>query len=142
MVETLLDTTGRQRNTDALRVISAEILTRETPASVEPPTLFGRAIDFMEGNAHRDISLTDIAEVVYITPRALQYMFRKHRDCTPTEYLRLVRLRHVHTELVAGARATTTVGEIVKSRGFAHLGRFAVYYRERYGRSPHDTLRG
>jgi len=66
----------------------------------------------------------------------------KHRDCTPSEYLRRVRLHYAHLELVDGNRATTTVGEVARRWGFGNLGRFAVLYRQTYGRSPHVTLRG
>lgn len=106
------------------------------------PVLLRRAIAFIEDNAYRDISVADIAQDVYVTPRALQYMFRKHSDCTPMEYLRRVRLHHAHLELIAGDRMSTTVGQIAARWGFGHLGRFAVYYREHYGQSPHLTLRG
>ncbi len=74
-------------------------------------------------------------------PRAIQLMFRRHRDCTPMEYLRRVRLHHAHQELLAAERAHTTVAQIAASWGFAHTGRFAVYYRQVYGQSPHSTLR-
>ena len=106
------------------------------------PSLLRRAIGFIDDNAHRDISVVDIAESIYVTPRALQYMFRKHRDCTPMEYLRRVRLHHAHLELIAADRLRTTVGQVAARWGFGHLGRFAVYYRTQYGQSPHVTLRG
>ncbi|MCG7597671.1 helix-turn-helix transcriptional regulator [Mycobacterium sp. PSTR-4-N] len=105
------------------------------------PTLLRRAIAYIDSNAQRDISMVDIANAVYVTPRALQYMFRKHCHCTPTEYLRRVRLSHAHAELAAGDRSTTRVAEIALRWGFSHSGRFAVYYREQYGESPHATLR-
>jgi transcriptional regulator GlxA family with amidase domain len=68
-------------------------------------------------------------------------MFRKHLECTPTDYLRRVRLHNAHQDLLAGSRATTTVAEVARRWGFGHLGRFAVHYREHYGQSPHLSLR-
>jgi len=105
------------------------------------PVLLRRAISFIDDNAANDISLVDIAQAVYISPRALQYMFRKHRDCTPTEYLRRARLHHAHLDLVAGNRRDTTVGQVAARWGFGHLGRFAIAYRQQYGESAHQTLR-
>jgi AraC-like DNA-binding protein len=105
------------------------------------PVLLTRAIAYIEDHAHLGISSADIARAVYVTPRALQLMFRKHRDCTPTEYLRRVRLHHAHLDLVSADRLSTTVGTVARRWGFGHVGRFAVYYRQHYGRSPHDTLR-
>jgi len=105
------------------------------------PVLLRRAITFIDDNAHNDISLVDIARAACITPRALQYMFRKHRDCTPTEYLRRVRLHHAHLELLEASSETCTVSAVAARWGFAHLGRFAASYRSEYGESPQVTLR-
>jgi AraC-like DNA-binding protein len=105
------------------------------------PLLLRRATAFIDENAHRDISLADMAGAACVTPRALQYMFRKHRGCTPTEYLRRVRLHHAHLDLVAGSIGTCTVSAVAAQWGFAHLGRFAAFYRGEYGESPQVTLR-
>jgi AraC-like DNA-binding protein len=105
------------------------------------PALLRRAIAFIEEHAAEDIGVADVASAVYVTPRALQYMFKRHLDSTPMAYLRRVRLDHVHRDLVAGDRWTTTVTAAAARWGFAHTGRFAVLYRETYGQSPHVTLR-
>ncbi|GFG63066.1 hypothetical protein MKUB_05560 [Mycobacterium kubicae] len=105
------------------------------------PVLLRRAMAYIDENARIDISLGDIADHIYVTPRALQYMFRQHLDCTPMEYLRRIRLDQAHRELAASNRAHGTVKQIANRWGFAHVGRFAVYYRETYGQSPHATLR-
>lgn len=106
------------------------------------PALLRRAVEFIESNAAADIAIADIAEAVHVTPRAVQYMFRRHLDTTPTQYMRRVRLHHAHQDLVAGDRQQDTVTAIAAKWGFAHTGRFAVQYRQAYGRSPHATLRG
>jgi AraC-like DNA-binding protein len=105
------------------------------------PTLLRRAIEFIDANAANDISLANVAEAVHVTPRAVQYMFRRNLDMTPLQYLRRLRLHHAHQELVAGDRMRQTVTEIAARWGFMHTGRFAVLYRETYGQSPHTTLR-
>ncbi|WP_111508745.1 helix-turn-helix transcriptional regulator [Mycobacterium kyogaense] len=120
---------------------TAHLETTATDRNDSTPTLLRRAIAFIEDNAERDISMVDIANAVYVTPRALQYMFRKHCHCTPTEYLRRARLSHAHADLVAGDRSMVRVAEVAARWGFSHSGRFAVYYREQYGESPHSTLR-
>ncbi len=85
--------------------------------------------------------MADIAAAVYVTPRTVQYMFRRHLATTPSAYLREVRLRRAHEELVAGDKSLTTVAATSARWGFAHTGRFAVLYRAAYGESPHETLR-
>ncbi|WP_246231084.1 helix-turn-helix domain-containing protein [Mycolicibacterium sediminis] len=105
------------------------------------PALVRRAVGYIEEHASDDIGVVDIAAAVYVTPRALQYMFRRHLDTTPMAYLRRVRLDHVHRALREGTRDADTVTAIAARWGFAHTGRFAVLYRETFGQSPHVTLR-
>jgi AraC-like DNA-binding protein len=106
------------------------------------PVLLRRAMEYMNANATSDIGLAEIAEAVHVTPRAVQYMFRRHLETTPMQYLRRLRLHYAHLELLAGDRMHNTVTDIAARWGFAHTGRFAVLYRQTYGRSPHTTLRG
>ena len=104
------------------------------------PALLRRAIAYIDDNAHTDICLTEVAAAIGLSPRATQYMFRNHRDCTPMEYVRRVRLQHAHEDLAASDGRQTSVGHIARRWGFGHLGRFATSYREAYGCSPHITL--
>ncbi|MFF9641795.1 helix-turn-helix transcriptional regulator [Kitasatospora aureofaciens] len=105
------------------------------------PATLRRAIAFVEANADREISLADIAAAAFVTPRALQYAFRRHLDTTPLGYLRRVRLDAAHRDLLAADPATATVTGIAMHWGFAHPGHFASLYRAAYGRSPGRTLR-
>jgi AraC-like DNA-binding protein len=135
----------------AQRHLAAVMLaTLPTEAAGEPsigdrddstPVLLRRAMAFIEENAQQRISVGEIAEDVRVTARALQYMFRRHHDCTPMDYVRRVRLHRAHLDLIGNDPMTTTVGEIANRWGFTHLGRFAVLYRTTYGQSPHVTLR-
>ncbi|MFC7968934.1 helix-turn-helix transcriptional regulator [Streptomyces cinereoruber] len=97
-----------------------------------------RAIAFIEGNAHRDTGLADIA-AAYVTPRAAQYAFSRHAGTTPLGYLRRVRLVRAHAELKT-ADPGTTVSAVAMKWGFAHQGRFAGAYRDAYGVPPSATL--
>lgn len=106
------------------------------------PVLLRRAVDYMDRNADNDIALADVAEAIHVTPRAVQYMFRKHLNTTPLQYLRELRLHRAHHDLIKANRMDDTVTAIAARWGFMHSGRFAVLYRETYGQSPHTTLRG
>jgi AraC-like DNA-binding protein len=105
------------------------------------PVLLRRAMEYMDSNATNDIALADVADAIHVTPRALQYLFRRHLDTTPLQYLRRLRLHYAHQDLLAGDPAHDTVTAIAARWGFAHTGRFALLYRQTYGQSPHRTLR-
>ncbi|MCW2690580.1 MAG: AraC family transcriptional regulator [Mycobacterium sp.] len=106
------------------------------------PVLLRRAMEFVEANVTQDIGIVDIADSLRVTPRAVQRMFRRHLDTTPLQYLRQVRLHYAHQDLVVAEPGQETVAAIAAHWGFTHTGRFAVLYRQSYGRSPHTTLRG
>lgn len=105
------------------------------------PRTLRRAIAYIEDRADEDITVADIAAATNVTIRALQHAFRRHRDTTPMGYVRLVRLRQAHQELLATDPATgVTVTQVAARWGFFHPGRFARYYREIHGCSPYQTL--
>lgn len=98
-------------------------------------------MSFIHENADGDIGLAEIAAAANLTPRAVQYMFRRHLGVTPMEYLRRVRLDLAHRDLQAANPAVDTVNSIAGRWGFAHAGRFSVAYRRAYGMPPSATLR-
>jgi AraC-like DNA-binding protein len=130
--------------------LAAAVLTAFPNTALDEPTVkdrrdahprtLRRAVSFIESEAHRDITVADIAAAAHVTVRALQYAFRRHLGITPTEYLRRVRLDHAHRELLAADPTSgATVTEVAARWGFLHPGRFAHYYRRAYGRSPQRT---
>lgn len=106
------------------------------------PGAVARAVAFMEEHLSADIGLAEIADVARMSPRGLQVAFRRQLGTTPLGHLRALRLEAVHADLsVADPRAGDTVAGIAARWGFAHPGRFAAAYRDRFGESPSTTLR-
>lgn len=99
-----------------------------------------RAMAFIEDNAHRAISLADVAHAVSVSAATLDAAFRRHLDCSPMQYLRQVRLTHVHDELAAADPTTSTVADIARKWGFWRLAPFCTHYRRVYGKTPDSTL--
>jgi transcriptional regulator GlxA family with amidase domain len=90
--------------------------------SAQPRQLY-RAVSFIHDNAQNDIGLADIAAAVGVTPRSVQYMFRRHLGTTPLEYLRRIRLDRAHRDLQAADPAVDTVNAIAGRWGFSHARR-------------------
>jgi AraC-like DNA-binding protein len=104
--------------------------------------LLRRAVDYIRENSARDIAIGDVANAISVTPRAVQYMFRRHLDTTPMAYLRKIRLDRAHRDLLAADPSRDTVAAIATRWGFAHTGRFSQIYRAEFGESPSVTLYG
>lgn len=124
-----------------LECYPSNVTEQDVAGSPALPEALKGAVSFIHCHASDDIGVNDIAAAVHLTPRAVQYLFRRNLDTTPTEYVRRVRLHRAHQDLIAASRSTATVTEIAQRWGFAHTGRFAVVYRQAYGQSPHTTLR-
>ena len=106
--------------------------------SDESPSTVLRAARIVEANASEDFTAGDLARECGVTPRALQYAFRKHLGCTPQDYLRRVRLDLARRSLVEGT--AETVGDAAAAYGFFNPGRFASEYRKVFDENPGQTL--
>jgi AraC-like DNA-binding protein len=105
-------------------------------------TTVARAVEFIEAHPHLDITVSDIAQAAFATPRAVQLAFRRHLDTTPMAYLRRVRLDRAHDDLRNATPGDgQTVAAIAARWGFRSPSTFATRYRAAFGRSPSDTLR-
>jgi AraC-like DNA-binding protein len=100
------------------------------------PPVLRRAVAFIDENAHRDITVADIAAAAFVTVRAVQLAFRRHMDTTPTQYLRRVRLARAHDDLMSADPDRQTVTAVAYRWGFSSPSRFAAAYRHAYGVSP------
>ncbi|RZL80176.1 MAG: AraC family transcriptional regulator [Rhodococcus sp. (in: high G+C Gram-positive bacteria)] len=112
-----------------------------TPAVLTAPATIRHAIEFINSHAALPLTPSDIAREVGLSVRALQRGFREFMDATPMEYLRGVRMRRAHEDLVGAQYDAETVAGIAARWGFYHYGRFSRDYRKMYGVSPSQTLR-
>ena len=111
-------------------------------SDLPPPRYVRNAQDYIHAHACENISIQETAAFASITARALQIGFRKYLHVTPIEYLRNVRLDLAHEELLRGSYADVTITNVAFECGFSSSSKFAEYYRERFGCSPSDVLRG
>lgn len=103
------------------------------------PAHVRRAMDYMQANASQPLTIADVALAAGASARSLQTAFRQFRGCTPSEYLRQIRLERVRADLLDGSQPRS-VSRIAMHWGFAHMGQFAERYRSAYGEAPSATL--
>ncbi len=103
------------------------------------PRVVRRVIDAIQQDPARLWTPGDMAELAGVGVRRLQQAFREYVGQTPFQYLHDVRLACAHHDLV-NAKDGTTVTEVAMRWNLTHTGRFAAEYRQRYGRSPSETL--
>lgn len=110
----------------------------------EPPAA-GRvaadATEIMRDRAGARLTIPEIARQVGVSERSLQLAFRRHLGVSPREQLRDLRLDQVRRELLTTSAEGKSVSRIAADWGFAHQGRFAASYRQRFGENPSQTAR-
>jgi AraC-like DNA-binding protein len=115
---------------DALRRLQHPIAPRDVK----------RAIDYMQANLEAPITIADIAAASGVPGRTLFKHFSEWQGISPMRHLRNVRFAKVRQALLR-ADCGESVTEIAMRFGFAHMGRFSVEYRQRFGEMPSETLR-
>jgi len=100
-----------------------------------------QAVQMVESESHAELTVVSLAQAVGVSVRTLQLGFQRDLDTTPATFLRQVRLARAHEDLVASRPGDgVTVAGVANRWGFHHVGRFAGYYRDRFGESPSTTL--
>lgn len=110
------------------------------PASPAAPRSLRMARSYIEAHLLEALTLESIAQASATSVRGLCLAFRRHLHCSPMAYVRSLRLERAHTELTKAAPGTQ-VTDVALRWGFNHVGRFSMAYRQRYGRTPLQTLR-
>ena len=95
---------------------------------------------FIDDHADCGIGVNDIAAALNVSPRSVQYLFRRHLGMTPVAYVRRVRLDRAHRDLQAANPAVDTVTAIAVRWGFTHAGRFSVAYKRAFGTATHSIV--
>lgn len=83
------------------------------------------------------LTLAELAAVGGMSVRSLNSLCQRCYRQTPMERLRALRLEAARERLLA--RRDLSITEVALAHGFAHLGRFAHYYHQRFGELPHHT---
>lgn len=97
-----------------------------------------RAVDFIDENISRDISIVDICQMLRISPRTLEYSFRDLKGVTPVRYIQMRRLGAIRKALLEDP-GVRQIKQHATSWGFSHLGRLSQAYRQLYGETPTQT---
>jgi AraC-like DNA-binding protein len=92
---------------------------------------------WLEDHYVEPVTVTELAAGVGLSVRQVQEVVRTAFGTTPSRLLREIRLERARVLLRSGAVAT--VSQAAAESGFAHLGRFAAAYRERFGELPSTT---
>ncbi|RTY78690.1 AraC family transcriptional regulator [Pseudomonas veronii] len=93
---------------------------------------------YIDGNM--DVRIEELADLAGVSVRVFYTLFERHVGVSPKRYIRGRRLDRVRECLADSACNIKSITELAFDYGFAHLGRFANSYRDRFGELPSETL--
>lgn len=111
----------------------------ESPAQRQALRQLHRIEGLMRSRLGETLTLGELAAAGGMSVRSLNTLCQRCYGQTPMERLRNLRLEAVRERLLG--RRDLSITEVALEHGFGHLGRFAHYYRERFGELPHQTAR-
>lgn len=85
------------------------------------------------------LTVTEVAETVGVSVRALQLAFRRRMGASPHAVIKRARLRQARQLLESGEVAT--VRDAADRLGFSNVARFSTEYRDVFGETPLVTLK-
>jgi AraC-like DNA-binding protein len=116
----------------------SHLLQRPPP---DPSSACVREVEaYIDAHIHEPITMADLGRAAGVSVRSIHYAFQKHRDYSPTEFIRSRRIELARRRLLS-AQPGFTVTDIATECGFQHLGRFSCDYQKTFGESPSATLR-
>jgi len=93
------------------------------------------AIELMEANIDTPLRSEELANMVNLSKRQLERLFRAHLDATPTMHYQQIRLRAGRDLLL---QTSMSVLEIADAAGFSSADHFSKRFRAYFGLSPTD----
>lgn len=110
------------------------------PDDVAPPSAqqVSRAMELIEAMSD-PLTVTEVAEAVGVSVRALQLAFRRRLGASPHTVIKRARLRQARQLLESGE--VTTVRDAANRLGFSNVARFSSEYRDVFGETPLMALK-
>jgi AraC-like DNA-binding protein len=96
--------------------------------------------EYLQAHAHEPVCADQLAQLAGVSLRSLYAGFKDFCGVSPMQYLKDLRLERARSDLL-NLPDVANVASVALRWGFAHLGRFSVDYKERFGESPSESLR-
>lgn len=118
---------------DAL--IQSSATRQETPGAKLQEFYIQEAVNFMELNYQRELTVEEIASVCRLNRSYFSKLFKEVIGCTPQEFLIALRLNEA-AELMKSSN--TSIGEIAVRCGYPNQLHFSQAFKKRYGVPPRE----
>lgn len=98
--------------------------------------------DWLEARPREPATTAGLARALAVTPSELRRASLAVLGCPLDAFLLARRLGHARRDIIAARADRRLISDIALDWGFAHWGRFSGTYRNFFGETPSQTLRG
>ncbi len=99
-------------------------------------TVFKTAVDYMNNNIHRSISIEELAQVCHLSASSIKRLFKKYTGIGIHSYLIALKMKTATGLLQSGISVTSTAAKL----GFSSQGYFSAAYKREMGISPTEVI--
>ncbi|GAB5379301.1 MAG: AraC family transcriptional regulator [Aliiglaciecola sp.] len=92
-------------------------------------------VEFVRKNFHQEISVTELAEISFLSVSALERRFKKYLGKTPKQFINEIRLENARRKLI---ETRLPILEIANQCGFAEHSYFSRQFKSMFGVLPSD----
>jgi AraC family ethanolamine operon transcriptional activator len=96
----------------------------------------------IDARAGEPLQVGQLAAASGVSERTLRQVFYDYYGIGPTRYLQLKQLNDAYRALRMADPEATRVGDVLTALGIWEFGRFSLRYRQLFGETPSETLRG
>lgn len=143
-LKTSLEIDGKKSNLYAdsmAHALVVHLLSRYSTNSRQIKTITGgftqqqwkQIVNFIETNYDRNISLTELAKTVQLSPYHFAHLFKKSTNTSPHQYLIRYRIERAKQLIVMGNLSLAAIAQTV---GFASQGHFTYHFKRLVGVTP------
>lgn len=112
------------------------------PHTTTRARLVERALAYCQRQPSGRLTVKSVTEALHTSMRTLEYAFSEVLGISPKQYLMRLQMNQVRQLLCANHAGALRVKDVLAEFGVTNLGRFAAEYRQLFGESPAQTLRG
>jgi AraC-like DNA-binding protein len=97
--------------------------------------------NIMQKGIKDDLKIYQITDMLGISQRTLEYLFKDQLGITPKQYYHALRMHTVRNMLLEQKDKSISISQIASSCGFHHQSHFSSIYKQMYGETPLQTLK-
>lgn len=123
----------------APQLMSIMANTRNNNIQLRPSPLT-ESIKIITQNLDSPPSVAELAQILNLTPRYLQQLFKTHLNLTPKQFISYCRLNAARRMMKASNYQWGDIADIANNLGYWHMSNFSLEFKKFFGQTPSEFI--